>query len=140
MIRRPPRSTLFPYTTLFRSGRGIVTRQVAGQRGPRLAPVARAPEPLRRDVERAGIGLREDDRERPLPALADVLRGLARIEPGVGIHLARRVETPLEAVDVAAVVRPRVEDVGIEGIGGDVARLAAADLIQIGRASCRERV
>src|SRR3989441_4536726 len=23
MIRRPPRSTLFPYTTLFRSGRGI---------------------------------------------------------------------------------------------------------------------
>src|SRR3712207_7486039 len=46
MIRRPPRSTLFPYTTLFRSGRlrgleqgpvletaagtGIVTRAVAG--------------------------------------------------------------------------------------------------------------
>src|SRR2546427_9095344 len=27
MIRRPPRSTLFPYTTLFRSG-----RQLAGQR------------------------------------------------------------------------------------------------------------
>src|SRR3712207_6980135 len=24
MIRRPPRSTLFPYTTLFRSGAGIV--------------------------------------------------------------------------------------------------------------------
>src|SRR5256885_8361111 len=26
MIRRPPRSTLFPYTTLFRSG-GLVTQQ-----------------------------------------------------------------------------------------------------------------
>src|SRR3989454_8485861 len=25
MIRRPPRSTLFPYTTLFRSGFGFVT-------------------------------------------------------------------------------------------------------------------
>src|SRR2546421_8978869 len=25
MIRRPPRSTLFPYTTLFRSGRGMCT-------------------------------------------------------------------------------------------------------------------
>src|SRR2546430_9919788 len=25
MIRRPPRSTLFPYTTLFRSGRGSVS-------------------------------------------------------------------------------------------------------------------
>src|SRR5256885_6174664 len=24
MIRRPPRSTLFPYTTLFRSARGII--------------------------------------------------------------------------------------------------------------------
>src|SRR5260221_6206922 len=31
MIRRPPRSTLFPYTTLFRS------------RGPRCAPRAQAP-------------------------------------------------------------------------------------------------
>ena len=27
MIRRPPRSTLFPYTTLFRSGRN---REIAG--------------------------------------------------------------------------------------------------------------
>src|SRR3712207_6869201 len=26
MIRRPPRSTLFPYTTLFRSGRGRLVR------------------------------------------------------------------------------------------------------------------
>src|SRR3712207_7831425 len=25
MIRRPPRSTLFPYTTLFRSGPGLLT-------------------------------------------------------------------------------------------------------------------
>src|SRR3712207_6959978 len=30
MIRRPPRSTLFPYTTLFRSGRGdLVAQSVA---------------------------------------------------------------------------------------------------------------
>src|SRR2546425_11132680 len=29
MIRRPPRSTLFPYTTLFRSCRGIVADDVA---------------------------------------------------------------------------------------------------------------
>src|SRR3712207_8997602 len=31
MIRRPPRSTLFPYTTLFRSGGGR-RRSVAGRR------------------------------------------------------------------------------------------------------------
>src|SRR6266496_6164447 len=28
MIRRPPRSTLFPYTTLFRSGPGVVTARL----------------------------------------------------------------------------------------------------------------
>src|SRR5258708_21314679 len=33
MIRRPPRSTLFPYTTLFRSGR----RQEAARGGVRLS-------------------------------------------------------------------------------------------------------
>src|SRR3712207_7544100 len=30
MIRRPPRSTLFPYTTLFRSERDVVARQHQG--------------------------------------------------------------------------------------------------------------
>src|SRR2546430_13295786 len=34
MIRRPPRSTLFPYTTLFRSGSRFTTR---------VAPRARSP-------------------------------------------------------------------------------------------------
>src|SRR5260370_21403147 len=29
MIRRPPRSTLFPYTTLFRSGAVVLEHQVA---------------------------------------------------------------------------------------------------------------
>src|SRR2546429_5691458 len=33
MIRRPPRSTLFPYTTLFRSGRLRVLQQIAERAG-----------------------------------------------------------------------------------------------------------
>src|SRR5258708_9515932 len=33
MIRRPPRSTLFPYTTLFRSLQAEALRQLARQRG-----------------------------------------------------------------------------------------------------------
>src|SRR2546425_4442190 len=38
MIRRPPRSTLFPYTTLFRSGfRSSRMRRSAGRRGLRRA-------------------------------------------------------------------------------------------------------
>src|SRR3712207_7340371 len=42
MIRRPPRSTLFPYTTLFRSGHGATTR---GSRdsGASAPQVPRAP-------------------------------------------------------------------------------------------------
>src|SRR2546427_3803392 len=44
MIRRPPRSTLFPYTTLFRSvGRGFLTSRedlwAPSQRHDRLAPI-----------------------------------------------------------------------------------------------------
>src|SRR4051812_49551260 len=39
MIRRPPRSTLFPYTTLFRSGHGRLQRRARQPfgRGPRPA-------------------------------------------------------------------------------------------------------
>src|SRR2546427_5753642 len=39
MIRRPPRSTLFPYTTLFRSGSGLA--RAAGDAG--AGRTARAP-------------------------------------------------------------------------------------------------
>src|SRR2546422_8493749 len=34
MIRRPPRSTLFPYTTLFRSRAGGVVEPIACERAP----------------------------------------------------------------------------------------------------------
>src|SRR5258705_13273924 len=42
MIRRPPRSTLFPYTTLFRSGNehAVDTQMVANRRDHRRAPSA----------------------------------------------------------------------------------------------------
>src|SRR2546430_4523658 len=43
MIRRPPRSTLFPYTTLFRSSQmGVGDDEHAGGHGPKLgAPLER---------------------------------------------------------------------------------------------------
>src|SRR3712207_7999226 len=66
MIRRPPRSTLFPYTTLFRSpvpatpepgpphAHGQARRvDRAGRRTPRLAPARRA-EPARPGVFSGG--------------------------------------------------------------------------------------
>src|SRR2546427_9652315 len=46
MIRRPPRSTLFPYTTLFRSLPGSTTRECAEHR------FARQPDQHRRSVRR----------------------------------------------------------------------------------------
>src|SRR3712207_8196235 len=43
MIRRPPRSTLFPYTTLFRSARPVGARGDAGRSGHLPVPLARVP-------------------------------------------------------------------------------------------------
>src|SRR2546426_6987267 len=46
MIRRPPRSTLFPYTTLFRSGclaSKSITRPVSLQHACRHLPAVRRP-------------------------------------------------------------------------------------------------
>src|SRR2546427_11949373 len=43
MIRRPPRSTLFPYTTLFRSLAGERARARARVRGAHVQRVARGP-------------------------------------------------------------------------------------------------
>src|SRR3712207_8603946 len=52
MIRRPPRSTLFPYTTLFRSGDsrpGQRGQAVAGAEGPAGEVAAGAAPPVRRE-------------------------------------------------------------------------------------------
>src|SRR3712207_8903495 len=38
MIRRPPRSTLFPFTTLFRSPRGLLQQALAGPFGVQRLP------------------------------------------------------------------------------------------------------
>src|SRR3712207_7579250 len=60
MIRRPPRSTLFPYTTLFRSGRH---RRGGGQ--GRRAEGGRRQRPVRRPGDRAGLaGRRRAARDR----------------------------------------------------------------------------
>src|SRR3712207_7734966 len=61
MIRRPPRSTLFPYTTLFRSGLPD-TDPVQGY-GPSIRPLRSREEPEKRRL--AGTtGTHDDDRFR----------------------------------------------------------------------------
>src|SRR3712207_8978472 len=56
MIRRPPRSTLFPYTTLFRSGRRDAPRsdQRAAPRPPHRLALP-PPRPVRRRRDRARV-------------------------------------------------------------------------------------
>src|SRR2546430_5779285 len=59
MIRRPPRSTLFPYTTLFRSRRRAGDPGSPGQPGagdPQVPPVRHRPDHL------PDTGLRDRDR------------------------------------------------------------------------------
>src|SRR3712207_3726011 len=71
MIRRPPRSTLFPYTTLFRSlGLAWLFGAVALH-----TPGARE---LRRDIQRSEILSRLND---VLPPSGPILNALARFDP-----------------------------------------------------------
>src|SRR2546427_7160029 len=53
MIRRPPRSTLFPYTTLFRSGPGDPRARTGGPARPGRAGVPERPAAPGRGEERA---------------------------------------------------------------------------------------
>src|SRR2546430_8108866 len=57
MIRRPPRSTLFPYTTLFRSKRQAVNSpagaRFAGRRGQKGAAPRAPPRPTRKPTSRS---------------------------------------------------------------------------------------
>src|SRR2546422_10270314 len=105
MIRRPPRSTLFPYTTLFRS-RG--DRRHAARRGPLLS-AARRRAPVRHDAHlalgrRRGAAAQQGGRDAPpgpdqLPAALGGLRdqrpGLpAARRPAVLEHLDRLLRSP----------------------------------------------
>src|SRR3712207_7159409 len=59
MIRRPPRSTLFPYTTLFRSGSGRRIRGCGSPGAHRGRIMARPDQPRQRPLD--DPALREHD-------------------------------------------------------------------------------
>src|SRR2546430_14569364 len=73
MIRRPPRSTLFPYTTLFRSGRRCSRALSRGDRRSGAEHTllgARAPEPCNEeptgDAEQTGDQHDDESARRPV--------------------------------------------------------------------------
>src|SRR3712207_7388426 len=88
MIRRPPRSTLFPYTTLFRSGRrGARGVEEPPERGRHLVGADRGVRP-------------RGDRDLVLAALVDHDRGDPRgdaVEPRHGAHVEDRKSTRLNS-------------------------------------------
>src|SRR2546430_10145470 len=73
MIRRPPRSTLFPYTTLFRSRRQAraqrdeVARVGDAERGAAGEPLQIADSAQERAQLRAGLGRLNERADRVLP-------------------------------------------------------------------------
>src|SRR2546426_10809103 len=101
MIRRPPRSTLFPYTTLFRSRIGM---------------------------GRPHLGPRHE--ERPVGLLADV-RVLERLRearpPGAGLEFVERAEQRLPGDDVHVDAGPVV--VPILVVERWLSRLVLGDLV-----------
>src|SRR5256886_16675200 len=106
MIRRPPRSTLFPYTTLFRS---------SGVAGGALQPRDRLPVLARRRLGTAQLrfqlplGVQESGH---LLGGVDGLEALARLpqmlagDGRVALMARQHAEVPLKAADLA-LVAPR---------------------------------
>src|SRR3712207_986886 len=110
MIRRPPRSTLFPYTTLFRSGPDVVLQ--------RIAPVVEV------HVDEAPVAdLRPHLAQAEVPAgdAALAARAVAGLLAGQADAVALRVERPgvEDAGHALGVARRAVED-GVPPVGADV--------------------
>src|SRR2546425_7678906 len=82
MIRRPPRSTLFPYTTLFRSR----------CRGPPPAAPRRGD---RRDRRRGGAGARSEEHTSELQSLAYLVCRLLLEKKKCCVSIPRRTRPPL---------------------------------------------
>src|SRR5260221_4511512 len=106
MIRRPPRSTLFPYTTLFRS-------QLAGARGPRLHPLPGDGHGHRRVAARHRLRARRGRHAQPAPAPPDA---------PMSARSAVRALAVLAALLLAGVAGARAQNPGV------LLRLARAQL------------
>src|SRR5689334_11694366 len=122
MIRHPPRSTLFPYTTLFRSlGGGLLTgkyRRDAAPEGSRFATP--------REQEKRALAAN------PWP----MLEGLqafcaARGRPMLDLAVNWLLTRPGVATMIAGATRPSQVESNIKAVGSW--KLTAADLTEIDR-------
>src|SRR2546422_2851005 len=125
MIRRPPRSTLFPYTTLFRSLEDCAKRSVEEAR--RAGTGAALHRPERRRHPRSSVGpaiaarLRRDGVESETVVEEMSLGGAlltlrARLDPGTEIVLALRPPVARPAVLIIPARVYRVSDGPLPGV------------------------
>src|SRR5258708_15448632 len=89
MIRRPPRSTLFPYTTLFRSPVEVRVSQANGS--------------VLVSVRDRGPGIKSDDQRLIFEKFGRVAAGNSKPGSGLGLYIARSiVETHGGTITVAS--------------------------------------
>src|SRR5215212_2566004 len=89
MIRRPPRSTLFPYTTLFRSpDRPVHMPRHEPDNGARVDTAGQECAPGHVGTQPDTRGIVQDRHELPGPALEVVVALMLRgqIPPALGVH------------------------------------------------------
>src|SRR2546425_4332234 len=146
MIRRPPRSTLFPYTTLFRSLRPVSSAKIRAQKGysPRLR-LTSAP-PFRNECWPLAAGDGPHDQKRLGPRRDRVgQRGVRQLmgqillageEPYEGSALLRDVVADRPAQHGIAGLE-RVEDRALRGLSLDVKLHLAVHVRQCPQV-CRE--
>src|SRR6266496_2309650 len=115
MIRRPPRSTLFPYTTLFRSGSSGATGRTPGPRPRITSPGTPAPGPGRKTPAAAARGASS-----PASATSPSPAGST-----TGKERSRLTTTPSPDPAAAAVIRPPPGS--RSGASGEQARRTAVD-------------
>src|SRR5258708_26390199 len=98
MIRRPPRSTLFPYTTLFRSRAAHAVRAACWVRARGGRPQLRAAGPASaagaRDPETNRVGSSRPDTRAPPPGRALALRRPRAARPRARARLDSRSAAP----------------------------------------------
>src|SRR2546422_7826859 len=163
MIRRPPRSTLFPYTTLFRSdalayahGRGIVHRDVkpdnilidsTGRVVVTDFGIAKAAEAAASQLTTEGMVVGTPQYMSPEQATGERTDGRSDIYSlGIVLYQMLAGEPPFDGESAQSILMKQATatPVPITRMRTDVSQPLAAVLdrmlAKIGRASCRERV
>src|SRR2546429_8976670 len=136
MIRRPPRSTLFPYTTLFRSvERCAGPRAPLGQQLTYVPHAGRESLPLLRDVDQVAVLLQH----RPAPCAVDDdgrivvaeggevgAREPSRLVPQTGVRVQRATANLRRGFAHRVAVHLQRADGGVMHVGEEAFHYAAA--------------